>query len=202
MVKMPRDGPAGIAPHPSRLVLLDRDGTVNVERSYVTSPEQVELLPRAAEGIRALKSLGFAVVVVTNQSAVGRGRLDSSTLEAIHARLCALLAAEQAAIAAIYVCPHRPDENCPCRKPLPGLARQAAAAFGADLAQSFVIGDKPCDVGLGKNVGARTILVRTGYGTETAARGSVSPDWVAEDLADAARYVKGLRDAAGRAGNE
>lgn len=174
----------------TRLVLLDRDGTINVEKRYLSAPEQVELLPGAAEGIRRLAKAGLVPVVVTNQSAIGRGFLSLDTLERVHARLRELLMLEGATVQAIYVCPHTPDEGCDCRKPAPGMARKAGQEFRAELSRSFVVGDKPCDINLGKAVGAKTILVRTGYGLQLEREGTVAPDWVVEDLAEAARLIE------------
>ena len=90
------------------------------------------------------------------------------------------------------MCPHRPDEGCNCRKPAPGLAWKAADEFQADLSRSFVVGDKVCDIELGKQVGATTILVRTGYGAEVAAEGTTQADYVVEDLLEAARLIQRL----------
>jgi len=177
-----------------RLVLLDRDGTINVEKHYLSSPEEVELLPGAAEGIRLLRGLGLPVVVVTNQSGVGRGLFGPEQLERIHQRLLELCRAARTDLDAIYVCPHRPDEGCSCRKPAPGLARRAAADFGASLTESFVVGDKACDIELGRMVGATTILVGTGYGRQVARDGTARPDHVVEDLLVAARLIARLAD--------
>jgi histidinol phosphatase-like enzyme len=99
---------------------------------------------------------------------------------------------DQAVIDAIYVCPHRPEADCLCRKPAPGLAQRAAAEFGVSLAESFVVGDKPCDIDLGKRVGATTILVRTGYGQRFLNHGAIEPDHVAGDLREAARLIEQL----------
>lgn len=176
----------------ARMVLLDRDGTINVERHYLASPEQVELLPGAAEGIRFLNDLGLPVAVVTNQSAVGRGYFGLDRLDAIHERLRELLARQGAHLDGILVCPHRPDETCSCRKPSPGLAHQAARTFGGDLKVSFVVGDKPCDVELGKQIGATTFVVRTGYGQHFLDSGAVRPDHMADNLLEAARMIESL----------
>jgi D-glycero-D-manno-heptose 1,7-bisphosphate phosphatase len=186
-----------------RFVALDRDGTIIVERQYLSSPEQVELLPGAAPGLRAMREMGLGLVVVTNQSAVGRGYFDMARLEEIHERLRQLLRAEGVELAGIYVCPHAPQDRCACRKPLPGLLLQAARELGFDPAAAVVIGDKPCDIELGRGLGASTILVRTGYGAgheaamvrggsgaaQAAAR-EVMPDHVADDLLDAAALIQ------------
>ncbi|MCS6805665.1 MAG: HAD family hydrolase [Acidobacteriota bacterium] len=174
------------------LVLLDRDGTINVEKHYLSSPDQVELLPAAAEGILQMRQLGLTVVVVTNQSAIARGYMDRRTLEQIHRRLCALLEEQGASLDAIYVCPHHPDDGCVCRKPAPGLAQQAAAEWQAELSGSFVIGDNVCDIELGRRIGATTLLVRTGYGARVAADGTAQPDYVVDDLQHAARVIAEL----------
>jgi D-glycero-D-manno-heptose 1,7-bisphosphate phosphatase len=174
-----------------RFVALDRDGTINVECHYLSSPDQVELLPGAAAGLKALRDLGLGLVVVTNQSAVGRGYFDAARLNEIHDRLRELLRAEGVEIDGIYVCPHQPECACDCRKPLPGLLLQAAQEWGFEPARSLVIGDKPCDIELGQAVGATTILVRTGYGAEHEAAGTVRPDFVAADLIAAAEFAAG-----------
>jgi D-glycero-D-manno-heptose 1,7-bisphosphate phosphatase len=171
-------------------ILVDRDGTINAERNYLSDPEQLELLPGAAEGLRALAGLGFGIVIVTNQSGIARGYFSLERLAEIHRRLLDMLAKEGVPVAGIYVCPHGPDSACDCRKPLPGLALRAAAEQGIDLARSFVIGDKAADVELGHAVGAVSILVLTGYGREHEAK--CRPDHVCDDLAQAARRIAGL----------
>jgi D-glycero-D-manno-heptose 1,7-bisphosphate phosphatase len=176
----------------TRLVLLDRDGTINVERNYLSSPEQVELLPDAADGIKLLQSIGFKLVVVTNQSAIGRGYFDLTTLDHIHHRLQELLNEQGASLDAIYFCPHVPDENCVCRKPRPALAERAAEDFNSDLTTSFLVGDNVCDIELGKRIGATTILVRTGYGAELEKQEKVKPDYVVANLLEAARLIRQL----------
>jgi D-glycero-D-manno-heptose 1,7-bisphosphate phosphatase len=163
-------------------ILLDRDGTLIVERHYLADPEGVELLPGAAAGLRELRRLGFLLVVVTNQSGLSRGYFHSERLAAIHARLEDLLAAEGVRLDGIYVCPHLPEDECACRKPRPGLVLQAAADLGFDPCASMVIGDKPCDLQLGEAVGARPFLVRTGYGAQVAAAGQAASAEVLDDL--------------------
>lgn len=176
----------------TRLVLIDRDGTLNVNKHYLSDPAQLELIPRAAEALKLLSELGLTNAVITNQSAIGRGFFDEQRLTEIHDKLKELLAAEGAKIDAVYFCPHTPDDDCNCRKPLPQMAYQAATDFTADLKKSFVIGDNECDIELGKNIGATTILVRTGHGIKTEQEGKVSPDYTVEDIHKAAILIADL----------
>jgi len=171
-------------------ILIDRDGTINVERHYLSHPEQLELLPGAAEGLRMLSEMGFGIVIITNQSGIARGYFAPEQLESIHQRLREMLEGEGISVAGIYFCPHGPDSDCECRKPMPGLAIQAATDHNIDLKRSFVIGDKSADIDLGKRVGAISILVETGYGKEHAAK--CQPDYVCANLADAARVIARL----------
>ena len=175
-----------------RLVLLDRDGTIIVERHYLSNPFQVELIPGVAEGLRQLSQKGLGLVVLTNQSGVRRGFFDETRLILIHQRLCELLAAEQVWLDGIYYCPHVPEDGCSCRKPQPGLIEQAKKQLNFDPQAAFVIGDKPCDVELGQRVGATTILVRTGYGAEVAAEALVTPDYIVDDMREAAQVIEQL----------
>jgi D-glycero-D-manno-heptose 1,7-bisphosphate phosphatase len=172
-----------------RFVILDRDGTINAEGEYVSSPEQVELLPGATAGLRAMRALGLGLIVVTNQSAVGRGYFDLARLEEIHRHLRKLLALDGVELDGIYICPHTPADGCDCRKPRPGLLQRAAAERGFAPADCFVIGDRPCDIDLGRAVGATTILVRTGYGAEHEAAQTAAADFVADDLCQAAEWI-------------
>ncbi len=176
-----------------RFVALDRDGTIIVECQYLSYPDQVELLPGAGAGLRAMRALELGLVIVTNQSAVGRGYFDMARLEAIHGRLRALLAEEGVTVDGIYICPHAPEDGCRCRKPLPTLLQQAARELGFDARDAFVIGDKPCDIEMGRAVGATTLLVRTGYGAEHEAAGVVSADYCVNDLVEAAAKLAAAR---------
>ncbi len=179
-------------------MLIDRDGTINVEKDYLSSPAEIELCEGTADGIKLLRGLGLRVVIVTNQSAIGRGFFGLKQLEKIHERLRQVLAEAQTSVDAVYFCPHLPEDKCECRKPLSGMADRAAREFGAQLSKSFVIGDNTCDIKLGKNVGATTVLVRTGYGAKTESEKKVKPDFVVENLFEAAILIKGIleKDAA------
>lgn len=175
-------------------VFLDRDGTVIAERHYLHDPVGVELLPGAAEGLRRMQSLGLRLVLVTNQSGIGRGFFGRAAVERVHGRLLELLEREGVDLDAIYLCPHTPDEGCSCRKPQPGLIKRAAndlgLAFGPGQAQSFVIGDKACDVDLGLVMNATTFLVTTGHGAGQVAECGGRAHHVVDSLEEAARRIE------------
>ena len=173
-------------------VVLDRDGTVIVGRNYLSNPDQVELIPGAAVSLRTLSQLGLGLIIATNQSGIGRGYFDQLTLGHIHERLCSLLETEGVRLDGIYYCPHTPDEACRCRKPEVGMLDQAASQVGLDPTASFVVGDNWSDIELGSRVGATTLLVRTGYGTQVEADQSVKPDYVVDDIAQAATVIQQL----------
>jgi histidinol-phosphate phosphatase family protein len=185
---------------PSQFVLLDRDGTIIKERHYLSDPQLVELLPNAAKGLRLMREMNLGLVGITNQSAIGRGFFDEVRLEQIHHRMGELLAAEGVYLDAIYYCPHTPLDDCQCRKPRIGLVNRATQALKFSPHKSFVIGDKPCDLELGQRVGATTFLVRTGYGAQFVAEGTVNPDYVVDDLCEAALVIQDLLAAERRVG--
>ncbi len=173
-----------------RFVLLDRDGTINEEIGYVLRPEELRLIPGVAEALRELQDLGLGFVVVTNQSPIGRGLLTPAELDAIHDRLRALLAPSGVTLDRIEVCPHRPDEGCECRKPGTLMVERAAAALGFVPSESWIVGDHAADMRLGRAVGARTFLVRTGHGEEEIERAGDDADHVVDDLAAAAALIR------------
>ncbi len=171
----------------ARAVILDRDGTIVVDRDYLEDPGQLEFLPGALEGMRLLRERGHPLVVVTNQSGVGRGRFSVARLQQIHTRLLQMAEEAGAGIDAIYYCPHRPDENCECRKPKPALVRQAAAQLGFEPSAAVVIGDKSSDIELGRNLGALTMLVsQTGRSRD---QNPVTADYVVRNLLEAAQIL-------------
>ncbi|MEW6756149.1 MAG: HAD family hydrolase [Candidatus Latescibacterota bacterium] len=180
-------------------VVLDRDGTLIVERGYLSDPAQVELIPGVARALREMRRMGLRLVVATNQSGVGRGYFTADTVQRVHERLLSLLSAEGAALDAFYYCPHVPEAHCRCRKPATGMVEQAARDFGFDPASCFVIGDKPCDILLAANLGATSVLVRTGYGELTQRDVTLRPDCIVNDLVSAAQQIRSIRgDRAGR----
>jgi len=179
-----------------RAVFLDRDGTINEDVNYLNHPDQIELISGSAEGIKLLSENGFIVVVITNQSGVARGIIEEEKLPLIKDRFCRLLEEKGAKIDGYYYCPHylkgkveKYAVKCDCRKPAPGMLKQAAEDLDIDLKGSYVVGDKVCDIELGKNVGAVSILVKTGYGKSEAENCESSSDHTAENLLDAAQWI-------------
>jgi D-glycero-D-manno-heptose 1,7-bisphosphate phosphatase len=174
-----------------RFVILDRDGTINVEVDYVLDSSQIEMIPGAIEALRELQALGLGMVVVTNQSPIGRGLLTWERLDEIHERLRALLREGGVELDGIYVCPHEPADGCGCRKPEPGTALRAAEEHGFDLTEAFVVGDHVADMQMGRRVRATTILVRTGHGEEELVNGAGElADHVVADLREAAEIIR------------
>ncbi len=184
------------APRAPRPVILDRDGTIIIDRGYLDDPDGLRFLPGAAEGLRLLHEAGHHLIVVSNQSGVGLGLFTLTRLEEVNRRFTAMLEAAGAPLAGLYFCPHRPEDFCDCRKPNTALLRKAAAALGFEPARSIVIGDKSSDVELGSRVGATTILVSAG--TLTSDGKPAQADYIARDLTEAARIIHRL-DGAGAA---
>lgn len=171
-------------------MILDRDGTLIVERNYLSRLDGVELLPEAAVALRRFKELGWGRLIVTNQSGIGRGYFTRDTLKAIHVHMTDLFARSGAEIDGVYVCPHTPEDDCECRKPKAGLVYKAAADWGFTPSDCVFIGDKACDIELGRGLGATTILVLTGYGKEHYLSGLARPEFVAEDLSEAVEIAE------------
>lgn len=176
------------------VVILDRDGTIVIDRGYLDDPDGLEFLPGAAEGLCTLHGSGYRLVVVTNQSGVGRGLIPPERVPAMNARLELMVRKIGAELAAIYVCPHAPDDRCECRKPAQALMRRAATEVGFDPRRAIVIGDKESDVEFGRRAGAGTILIAgAGPGPSPAPGSRQAPDLVAPDLVSAAAAIKAWR---------
>ena len=158
----------------TKLVILDRDGTINVDRDdYVKGPEEFEPLPGALDAIAQLNHAGYQVAVASNQSGLGRGLFDMAALNAMHAKMNKMLAAVGGRVDAIFFCPHSPEESCRCRKPASGLFEQIAERFGTSLQGVPVVGDSLRDLQAGVAVGCAPHLVLTGKGA--ALRGQALP---------------------------
>ena len=178
-------------------VFLDRDGTINRDPGYLSDPDGFELFPRSGEGMRLLAESGFTLVVVSNQSGIGRGLIAPSQLDEIHERMKSELRGEGVELEGIYYCPHHPGERCSCRKPSPLLVLSAAEKLGLDLASSYFVGDQASDILTGKNAGLRTVLVTTGEGLKSQEESEeLKADCVAKDLLAAARWI--IADRRGR----
>jgi D-glycero-D-manno-heptose 1,7-bisphosphate phosphatase len=173
-----------------RFIILDRDGTIIEECEYLSEPEQVTLIPGAGAALRELQQIGFGLVVITNQSGVGRGFFDEAQLQRVHEHLRELLEREGVELDGLYVCPHKPEDDCACRKPRLGLLQKAAGELGFNLANCIVIGDKDCDIEMGHAAGALTFLVRTGYGSYV--ENPAAADFVVDDLAAATASIRHL----------
>lgn len=177
----------------NRAVFLDRDGTIAEDVHYCRRPEDFRILPTVPEAIKLLNDSGFKVVVITNQSGIARGYFTEETLALIHQKMHRELARHGARVDAVYYCPHHPDDGCDCRKPGTALFRRAAWELDIDFGLSYVVGDLPMDIEAGKALGCRTVLVTTG--PEDANKPSDAPDYVADSLIEAVRWIKRHADA-------
>jgi D-glycero-D-manno-heptose 1,7-bisphosphate phosphatase len=176
----------------SRAVFLDRDGVLIEEREYLHRVDQVAFTPGTIAGLKSLAEAGFQLLIVTNQSGVGRGYYTMADVEKVHAHILAEFQKSGVYIQQIYVAPETPDQPSRARKPSPQFLFDARDAFGIDLANSFIVGDKLIDLECGWNAGVRkSILVRTGYGRKTEQRGDaeLSRAIVVDDLSAAAEWI-------------
>jgi len=190
---------SGATPGDAPVVVLDRDGTIVVDRGYLADPDGLQFLPGAAEGLCRLHRRGYRLVVISNQSGVGRGLFTVERLRQINERLVLMVRQAGADIAGIYCCPHRPEEHCDCRKPQVRLLQQAARELGFDPRECIVVGDQRCDIELGRHAGATTVLItddpgnagRHAAGTGATAAAAAA-DYCATDLLQAAQIIERL----------
>jgi D-glycero-D-manno-heptose 1,7-bisphosphate phosphatase len=183
----------GYNPPVRRAVFLDRDGTIIEEKEYLADPARVVVFPGAGAALRRLQDAGFLLVVVTNQSGIGRGYYTLADAEAVNARMLELLASHGVQIERIYLAPESPDQPSRGRKPSPQFLFDARDEFRLDLAASYMVGDKLLDLECGWNAGLRrSLLVRTGYGAEWERKiaGQSLPPWAAcDDLPAAVQWI-------------
>jgi D-glycero-D-manno-heptose 1,7-bisphosphate phosphatase len=179
-------------------VFLDRDGTINEEVNYLSCPSQLNLISGASEAIQILNEKNIPVIIVTNQSGIARGYFDEKQLNTINDTLRNILLAVGAVIDDIYYCPHHPEAeiatyqmNCDCRKPNPGMLIKAAQKWQLDISHSFLIGDKASDIVAAQRAGCKTILVKSGHGSDELSRwsGIPYPDCVVDNILDAVQWV-------------
>ncbi len=167
-------------------IFVDRDDTIMVDVGYCKDPYLVSLLPGAAQGLRQLADAGFSIIIVTNQSGLGRGYFGREELDAVHERLREELKKEGADFHGLYYCPHLPDSGCQCRKPRPGLILRAASELGLDLGSSFAIGNGKPDLLAGRAAGTKTVQISN---SGTPVRDKNQADFIARNLAEAARQI-------------
>ncbi len=178
----------------NRAVFLDRDGTIHPDTGYLHNPDEVEIYPAARRGMKLLAGKGFLLFLVTNQSGVERGYFPAAAVERVHGKIVGELAKDGITLTGIAYCPHRPDEDCRCRKPAPGLILDLAGRHGVDTSRSFLVGDQATDIEAGRRAGCRTVLLAGARKLSGLRRqeGWRDPDRVAGDLHEAALWITGL----------
>ena len=176
-------------PIPTSPVFLDRDGTLIVEKMYLSNPEDVCVENGVVEGLTILQDYGHPLIVISNQSGIGQGKYNAIDAQRVNARLAEILRDHGIGILAWYLCPHAPDALCACRKPLPGMPLAASRDLSLDLVGSYVIGDKRSDLELADAIGAEGILVTTGHGGNAADWARAQSRTIFESFRRAAEYI-------------
>jgi D-glycero-D-manno-heptose 1,7-bisphosphate phosphatase len=169
-----------------KTVLLDRDGTIIYNRHYLSDPDDIEFLPGAVEGLRQMRDLGLRMVLITNQSGIGRGYFTEERLREIHDRFEAMLAEEGVRLDGIYFCPATPDDDSDCRKPRTGMVDKAARELGFDIQGAVMIGDSAADIGLARNLGIPGLFVPGQYELPE----DVSATATVADLVEAVHFIR------------
>ena len=177
-----------------KVVFLDRDGVINKDSpEYIKEWKEFEFIPGSLSALRRLTAAKITTIIISNQSAVNRGLMDIETLLGIHSKLTEAVTGSGGHIEEIFYCPHRPDENCRCRKPQTGLIRQACLKYNINMNKAIMVGDSAKDIECARNAGcAAAVLVRSGYGNEAAdilTRKGISVDYIADDLATATDWI-------------
>lgn len=184
-------------------VFLDRDGTINKEVGYLDNLDKIQIIPGAPEAIRLINLSGMKAIVITNQAGVARGLFTEELVQKANEVIQSELKKSGAYVDKFYYCPHHPTEGkgiyrqtCKCRKPAPGMLFSASEDFNIDLAESYLVGDTFRDTQAAKAAGLKSILVKTGYGTESLNGGGndpaipeSKPDYIAEDILDAVQWI-------------
>ncbi|MCD6163367.1 MAG: D-glycero-beta-D-manno-heptose 1,7-bisphosphate 7-phosphatase [candidate division Zixibacteria bacterium] len=170
-------------------VFLDRDGVIIHEKDFIIDPDKLEFIPGSLDALKRIPP-SYKKIIVSNQSGIGRGYFTANQVERFNDVLLARIKKYGASIDKIYYCPHTPEDNCNCRKPKPGLFEKARQQFNIDFSGSWMIGDKSSDIRAGKNIGAATILVLTGYGGKERNSLDVAADYVVNNLYEAVEIIK------------
>jgi len=172
------------------IIFADRDGTLIAEKDYPGDPRTVKLIAGTIRGLKTLRRAGYPVVVITNQSGIGRGILTRLQVARVQRRFLSLLRKNGARVSGYYLCPHAPQAKCACRKPKLGLLKRASKELGRSWKKSISIGDKLSDVSMGKRTGGIGILVRTGHGRDSSAqRRKVQPDFIARNFYHGVQWI-------------
>ena len=172
-----------------KIIFLDRDGVINEDRpDYVKSWEEFSFIPGAIEAIKALTEAKYEVVIVTNQAGIGKGVVSKITVEEMHRRMVGEIEEGGGKILAVYVCPHRPEDGCKCRKPKTALFKDAIKKFKITLKQSFLVGDTLRDIEAGKKIGCPTILILDGKLSEEEIK-KAKPKFTADNLKEAVSII-------------
>ncbi|MEM2908866.1 MAG: HAD-IIIA family hydrolase [Candidatus Bilamarchaeaceae archaeon] len=173
-------------------IFLDRDGVINKHMAdYVKTPDEFVFEENALAGLKVLSKLDLPIFIVTNQSVVGRGIATAATLSKIHEKMLSAFRKNRIRINGIFVCPHKPEDNCLCRKPKPGMLLKIQRKFGIDLSRSYLVGDSSADILMGNSVGCTTIVLKKGLKGQDKKYQAI-PSFVAADLLQAARLIKKL----------
>jgi D-glycero-D-manno-heptose 1,7-bisphosphate phosphatase len=172
----------------SPAVFIDRDGTIMEDTDYCSHPKDVRIFPGVLEALRRLKSRGFKLIIITNQSGIGRGLFTVDQYRAVEAEVRRQLG--NGLVDATYYCPDAPEQHSNCRKPAPGMVVKATQDYQIDLSHSFLIGDKEVDVECAHNAGVRAIRVRTGIQRDVTGSNA---DWVADDMPAAVQIILNKR---------
>ncbi len=177
-----------------KAVFLDRDGTLIEEVDFLSTAENTRLFPFTIEALTILRDAGYLFFVTTNQSGIARGYFGASAVKEIHEKIQTELGKAGLKIESFHFCPHFPDQGCSCRKPNIGMIEQITDRFEVDLDESWTIGDKKLDIGMGFNAGTYTALVSTGYGAKHKKSLKQQPDIIADDLLEAAKLIVAAND--------
>lgn len=178
-------------------VFLDRDGTINEDPGYLGDPDKVKLFSGTGKALSLLKTrLNFKLIVISNQSGIARGLISERDVNDVNSRINELLKPDKVSIDAFYYCPGHPDfssgKEADCRKPSPSLVYKASRDLNIELSRSYFVGDSPADILCGKNAGLKTVLVKTGYGTDSISilhKQNIFPSFVAENITDACNFI-------------
>jgi D-glycero-D-manno-heptose 1,7-bisphosphate phosphatase len=170
-------------------ILLDRDGVINIDYGYIDKIKDFEFIHNSIKALRLLSCANYKLIIVTNQSGIGRGYYSIEDYNEVTDYMLKKLKENNIKIDRVYFCPHAPKENCKCRKPKIKMLKDAEKDFNLALRKSYIIGDKTADIKAGEKAGCKTVLVRTGKGGRDNSY-DVKPDYIANDLLDAARWIK------------